>query len=483
MRKQEQLVAHFRTIFPHILNSKLVLFYAIIIPMDEITAVIEKISSTGAGIAHSNGAVIFTEGAIPQEKCKIRIIKRNKNYYMGKLIEIIEKSPYRITPFCPMYNICGSCNFQHINYEYQLKLKKQITEDALRGIDTVIFDTVPSPQIKEYRHKIQYPVRQTKVSKRIITGYFKPKTHDIVNIKYCPIQPHICDEIIAFIKAQAPKYKISGYDETLHKGLLRHIVMRVSAQTKTVLITFVINSEITPERLKEFAVFLYDSFPANISGVTVNHNTTKSNLIMTDKTALLIGKEYIPEELCGIDFKIESGTFFQVNPRSAENIFKFVKEFIKNNFTQPKLLDAYSGISAFGLVLSDVCKSVTSVEECEASVRLAQKVKELNKIKNIELIKDDFTKYSNKFRKENFKKFDITILDPPRKGCTKAGLDGCISLTKSKIIYISCNPSTLARDLKYLIKKGAIVEGVHPFDLFCHTYHIENAAIVDISKC
>ena len=451
--------------------------------MEEIVVLIEKISSNGLGIARYNDMTVFIEGAVPEEKCRIQIIKKAKSYYVGKLIEVIEKSRNRTVPFCPMYKVCGACNLQHINYEYQLKVKKQITEDSMRGINTVIYDTVPSPLIKEYRHKIQYPVRQTKVSKRILAGYFKPKTHEVVNIKYCPIQPQICDVIVAFIKENAQKYKISGYDENTHTGLLRHIVMRVSAKTQKVLVTFVVNSRITPCELKDFAASLYEYFQSCISGVTVNYNTAKTNLIMTDKTELLTGKEYITENLCGIDFKIGTNTFFQVNPKSAENIFMFVKDYVRNNFVQPELLDAYAGISAFGFVLSNICKNVTSIEECGASVELSKEVKELNKVKNIKLIKDDFTKYCNKFNPKNLKKFDVTILDPPRKGCTKDSLDGCVRLTKSKIIYVSCNPSTLARDLKYLIEKGAKVESVHPFDLFCHTSHVENVAIINVSNC
>jgi len=447
-----------------------------------IEAAIEKLSSNGAGIARNNGIVIFVNNTCPGDICRVKIIKKTKNYYIGEPVEIIKKSPHRVKPFCPMQNVCGACQLQFIDYDYQLKIKKQVVEDALRGIDTTIYDTIPSPKTREYRHKIQYPIRQTQVSKRILAGYFKPKSHDIVNIKYCPIQPAVCDEIIDYIRENAPKYKITGYDEKSHKGLLRHIVMRVSAKNNKILVVFVINLKKTPERLKDFAQDLYDKFDC-IAGITANFNIKQSNLIMSDKTELICAKDYIEENLCGLTFKIGSNTFFQVNPESAENIFCFVKKYIKEHFNLPTLLDAYAGISAFGLVMADICNSVTSVEECNASVELAKEVKRINAVNNISLINEDCTDYLESLSKKENKCFDVTILDPPRKGCSEESLKDTLKLTKSKIIYISCNHATLARDLKFLIERGAKVEFVQPFDLFCHTYHIENAAVIDVSNC
>lgn len=446
--------------------------------MSEIIANIEKLSSDGKGIAHINGKVLFVDKVCPEDKCRIKIIKENKSYFVGELVEIIEKSPHRIKPFCPMQNVCGACQLQFIDYDYQLSLKKEIVEDAMRSIDVVIDDVVPSPQIREFRHKIQYPIRQTQVSKRILAGYFKPKSHDIVNIKYCPIQPKICDEIIDFVREYAPMYKIEGYDEEKHRGLLRHVVIRSSAKTGENLVVLVINSNIVPERIKDFATKLYDNFD-KIVGVTVNLNSEKTNLILTDKTSLVIGKDFIEESICKVNFKIGSNTFFQVNPKSAENIFKYIKNYVSENYVSPTILDAYAGISAFGFVLSDVAKSVTSVEENSASVKLAKDVQKLNNIKNVRLNCEDSEAF---FEEEiNFgRSYDITILDPPRKGCSERSLDYALKLTKSKIIYVSCNPATLARDLKYLISKGCKVNSVKPFDMFCHTCHIENVAIIEL---
>ena len=439
---------------------------------------IEKMSNLGTGIARVDGIVIFVKNTCPEDIVKINITKVNKNFANAEVIEIIKPSKHRITPFCPMQKICGACQFQFIDYDYQLHLKKQIVEDSIHNIgkiDIPISLPIPSPEIKAYRHKIQYPVSQTKNSERILAGYYKQQTHDIVNIKYCPIQPEICDKIIQFIRDNALKYKISGYNEKKHSGHLRHIVLRSSAFNKKILVTLVINSKQVFNNLTKFANAIYEEFDS-INGVCINFNTKKTNVILSNKTQCIIGKDFIEEKILDKIFQIGPSTFFQVNPKSAENIFAYVKEYINNNFESPTILDAYAGIATFGIVVSDTASKVTSVEENEESIQKAKEVLKINNISNVELYNEDTTKYLKSIKK----KFDITILDPPRKGCTEEALNETIKHTKKTIIYVSCNPATLARDLKYLSEKGCKVMSIQPFDMFCHTYHIENVAIIKL---
>ena len=443
----------------------------------ELIVEIEELSNLGAGIAKYNGKVIFIENTCPGDKVKIKLTKQNKTYAFGQLLEIITPSIHRVKPFCPMQKICGSCQIQFIDYNEQLQIKKQIVKDCTRNLELEVGNTIPSPEIRGYRHKIQYPVSETKNSKRIIAGYYKPKTHEIVNIKYCPIQPKICDEIIEYIRITAPKYNISGYNEKKHSGILRHVVIRSSADSGNNLLILVINDNKLSKQIKQFGEDIYQHFD-KISGVCVNFNNKKTNLILTDKTEPLCGESYIEEKLCGITFKIGANTFFQVNPKSAENIFQYVKQYIKENFDLPTILDAYAGIAAFGIVMADISKKIVSVEENKESISLAKDVLKINKINNVELHAEDTAKYLQTTEKQ----FDITILDPPRKGCTKESLDGVLKVTKSKIIYVSCNPQTLARDLEYLISKGANVDFIQPFDMFCHTYHVETVTIIDLEK-
>lgn len=437
---------------------------------------IESLSNLGFGIAKVNGFVIFVENACPGDELNIKITKTTKSYANAEITEILNPSPHRIKPFCPMQKVCGACQLQFIDYDYQLELKQKIVSDAMKAIgniDIEIPKTIPSPQIKNYRHKIQYPISRTKNSNRILAGYYKPKTHDIVNIKYCPIQPEICDRIIEFIREKAPQYNISGFLEKNHTGDLRHVVIRSSYETKKNLVVLVVNATKVFGKLKEFAQCIYDEFE-DVSGVCVNFNSKKTNVILGQKTECLCGKDYIEEMILDKKFKVGANTFFQINPKSAENIFKYVKDYISENYQKPTVLDAYAGITSFGIVVSDVCQNVVSVEENKDSCELAKEVIKINNIQNIEINNMDAAKF---FQKEA-RKFDIVILDPPRKGCSKESLDEAYRLSKDRIIYVSCNPATLARDLKYLIQKGCTVESIQPFDMFCHTYHVENVAII-----
>lgn len=443
---------------------------------------IEKLSNLGFGIAKVDGYVIFVEGACPNDVVKIRVGKKNKTYANAKVLEVIKPSPYRITPFCPMQKVCGACQLQFIDYKYQLKLKKEIVIDAMHSIcgsEIEIKDVIPSPKDREYRHKIQYPVSETQNSKRILAGYYKPASHELVNIKYCPIQPAYCDNIIEFIRTTAQEEGLSGYNEKKHNGDLRHIVIRTSNYNQKSLVVLVVNSTKVFDKLKKLAHRIYTELE-NIAGVMVNFNSKKTNLILGENTELVEGEEFIEEKLCDKIFKVGAKTFFQVNPSSANNIFEFVKEYISKNFDQPLVLDAYAGITAFGICLSDVAKKVVSVEEVKESVVLADKILKENSIKNVELHNMDAGKFFEKELKTKGRKFDVTVLDPPRKGCSQESLDYAFKLTKGKIIYVSCNPATLARDLKYLIEKGCKVQFIQPFDMFPHTYHIENVAIIEL---
>lgn len=460
----------------------------------ELTVEIEKLSNLGYGIARYEGYVIFVENACPKDKVRIRLTKKNKNYANAQIIEIVEPSEYRCAPICSMQKVCGACQLQFIDYDYQLKCKKEIVEDLFIGMGIKINDVIPSPKAKEYRRKIQYPISETRDSKKIIAGYYKPATHEIVNIKYCPIQPSECDNIIDFIRGKAKEYGVSGYIEKLHAGDLRHVVIRSSEYSNKNLVVLVINSAKILDKVKKLAKSIYDEFES-VSGVGVNLNPNKTNLILGKETQILEGEGFIEEKLCDKIFKVGAETFFQVNPASANNIFEYVKDYISKNFEAPLILDAYAGITAFGICLSDAAKKVVSVEEVKESVILADRIIKENDIKNVELHNMDAAMFFEKELNTKGRKFDVTLLDPPRKGCTKESLDYALKLTKGfsaplegevpvggrgVIIYVSCNPSTLARDLKYLIEQGCKVESIQPFDMFPHTYHIENVAIVSV---
>ena len=447
----------------------------------ELTVKIVKLSNLGLGIAKVDGYVIFVSNACPNDVVKIKITKKNKNYANAEVVEVIEPSKDRVEPFCKMQKICGACQLQFINYDAQLRYKKEIVADTMRSIygsDVEIRDVIPSPLVKEYRHKIQYPIGQTKKSKRILAGYYKAGSHELVNIKHCPIQPEYCDNIIDFIRTSAQELGINAYDEKSGMGELRHVVIRTSSVNKKSLVIFVINSTNLSKSVKTLAETIYKDLD-NIQGVGINYNNKKTNLILGEKTEIIVGEGYIEESLCDKTFKVGAKTFFQVNPPSADNIFRYVRNYIADNYKEPSILDAYAGITAFGICMSDIATKVVSIEEEKESVELAKLIVSENKIDNIELHQGDAGKF---FSNETLlgRQFQLTILDPPRKGCSLNSLDYALKLTENKIIYVSCNPATLARDLKYLHEHGAEVEYIQPFDMFPHTYHIENVAIIDL---
>ena len=448
---------------------------------DEIELIPEKLVYEGSAIARAGGAPVFVDGACPGDKLKVKITKVNKNYALGEIQEILEPSSHRVKPFCPLHNVCGGCGWQFIDYDFQLEQKRSIVEETVKKItscDIEVKPVIKSPEIREFRSKIQYPVTQTKVSKRIIAGYYKKGSHELVNIKYCPIQPKIIDKITEFIRKTAQELNISGYNEKTHKGDLRHIVYRYSKSENECIVIFVVNNTKLNDKFKKLSKKLITEF-AHIKGCLINYNTQKSNLIMTDDTRKIDGENYITEKVEDKIYKISANSFFQVNIGSAKNIFNTVKDIILKNYQKPRLLDAYSGVSSFGIWLSDAASEVVSVEEATSATKDAAENVKLNGIKNLTALNGDAKEIFEELVQKG-EKFDVTLLDPPRKGCEKASLDYAIKLTKTSIIYVSCNPSTLARDLKYLHENGFKTKYIQPVDMFCHSYHIESLAWLEI---
>ena len=437
----------------------------------------QKLVYEGAALAKLEGYPIFIEGACPGDKLKIKITKANKNFAAAVIEEIIEPSSHRVKPFCPMHNVCGGCGWQHIDYDFQLEQKRNIVEENVKkitGEDIEVKPVIASPETRAFRSKVQYPVAQTKVSKRLLAGYYKRGSHELVNIKFCPIQPKIIDKITEFIRQNAQELGISGYNEKLHKGDLKHIVYRYSRSENNLIVIFVVNDSQLRDKFKKLSKKLTDEF-AHIKGCLINYNPQKTNLIMSNDTRKITGENFITEKIGDKIFKISANSFFQVNIGSAENIFNIVKDIIKNNYKDCRILDAYSGVSSFGIWLSDAAKEVVSVEEAPSATKDAAENVKLNNVTNLTALNGDAKKIFEELIARG-QKFDVTVLDPPRKGCERESLDYAVKLSERAIIYVSCNPSTLARDLKYLHENGFKTKYIQPVDMFCHSYHIESVA-------
>lgn len=447
---------------------------------DEYVVKIEKMLYEGKSLARIENFPVFIDNACPDDEVLIKIVKVNKNYAIGEIKEIITPSQFRIKPKCPLSNVCGSCSQQYIAYEKQLTEKQNIVKETIKnitGIDCEVEEMQAAPQIFEYRCKVQYPVSQTKVSKRLLAGYYKKNSHELINIKYCPSHSPLISEILDFFRKNATKYKITGYNEKNNTGLVRHIIFRKSANSNKILIVFVINNSSTPTALKKISKDIVEKYQ-DIVGVCVNFNAKKTNVILGEKTETIFGNDYYIEELGGYKYKISANSFFQVNPYCAELIFDKVKEIIAERVENPLILDAYSGVSSFGIWLSDIAKNVVCVEEVESSSLDALENIKLNNIKNIEIINGDAGEKFAELIKNNVQ-FDVAITDPPRKGCSDDSLQNLVQLTKKYIIYVSCNVSTLARDMKKLSQYGFMPVYIKPFDMFPNTYHIETLVLFE----
>lgn len=450
---------------------------------DEYIVVIEKMLFGGNALARIDGKTIFVEGGCPGDKVKIRLVKVNKNYSTAIIIDILEPSGSRVKPICALHNVCGSCNWQHISYDEQLKQKQNIVKETIKnitGIDYKIENIIPSPKNIEYRCKVQFPVSQTKVSRRILSGYYKVNSHELINIKFCPMNKPIISEISEFIKIEAQNLGITAYDEKKHNGLLRHFVFRQSSDSENVLVILVINDNKISSLLKKLSEKIFSEFTC-VKGVCANFNTRKTNVILDKNTVPIYGDDFYIDKISDKVYKISANSFFQVNPYCAEQIFDKVKELISNRIDKPTILDAYSGVSSFGVWMSDIASKVTCIEEVPSASSDANENIKLNNISNVEIINGDAAiEFANLIR--NNVKFDVCLVDPPRKGCTTESINNLVALAKDYIIYVSCNVSTLARDMNILAEYNYFPVYIQPADMFPNTYHVETIALFQKQK-
>ena len=443
---------------------------------DKIELTIEKLNSEGDGLARYEGFVFFVKNSCPEDVLECRITKLNKSYGYAEILNVITPSQYRVVPVCKFHKICGACNLQHISYEAQLKYKKQALIETLNLPEkylSLVKDIMTVGDGFTYRAKVQYPVGSKNNSSRILAGYYKKSSHELVNIKYCPIQPRIIDELVEFIKTAAENCQIPAYSEKKHSGILRHIVVRYSEYNHKMLVLLVVNSNEIMQSLRRLAHQIFEAFE-DVVGVSINFNTKRSNVILGDRSESIVGQDYIEEKLCDVVFKISGDTFFQVNPKCANLMFGFIKDYIKSRFERPVVFDAYAGIAAFGIVLSDVAKDVISVEINEQSIKKASENIASMNIENIKVFAKDTMKFLEDFEGN----FDVTIIDPPRKGSDIVSLKKIAEITDKMLVYVSCNPATLARDLKFLFELGFVPELIQPFDMFPQTGHVETVVFL-----
>ncbi len=426
----------------------------------------------GEGIAKIDGITVFIDQAIKGEKIKIKILKVQTNFAYGKIIEILEKSNNRIDEDCITYKRCGGCNLRHIKYEETLNIKKAVVENCMYKAlkrEIKVNDVIGMKNPLYYRNKLQYPVGVNKEQKQIM-GVYSSRTHNIIPTEECFIQNKECQIIANDIFKFVQENNISAYNEETLKGTLRHIIIRIGVKTNEILVTLVLNDN-NLKKEKELIKYLTEKHK-NIKSIVKNFNTKNTNVILGDKTEVIYGDGYIYDILGDYKFKISPLSFYQVNPIQTEILYntaiKSVGVGVLDDPNNNIALDLYCGIGTIGIFASKYFKKVYGIEIVEQAIEDAKYNAQINNIDNIEFFAGDVEKILPEIIKRDSLKPNVVFVDPPRKGLDKKTIEVLKELQPSKIIYISCNPATLARDISLLEEKYEI-KSVQPVDMFPFT--------------
>ena len=430
----------------------------------------------GEGIAKIDGLTIFIPNAIKGEKLKILIVKVLSSHAFGKIVEIIEKSPYRIESDCTTYKRCGGCSLRHIKYEETLKMKQNAVQSLVNKTlknKIEVEDTLGMENPYHYRNKAQYPVGLNKDGKPVI-GVFANRTHEIIPINTCFIQNKQTEEIAKYIFEFLVKNNISVYNEKTQKGLVRHIVTKIGIKTNEIMCILVINGKEMPKE-KELVEELTNKFK-NIKTIVKNINTKNTNVILGNENINLFGDGYITDILGEYKFKISPMSFYQINPIQAEKLYNLGVE--SANITKNDVVfDLYCGIGTISLFMSKFAKKVYGVEIVEEAIVAAKENAKMNNVDNTEFIAGDVEKVLDDLVNKKQIIPDIIMVDPPRRGLDNTSIENIKKVRPKKLVYISCNPASLVRDLAKL-EEIYEVKQIKPVDMFPYTSHVECVSLL-----
>ncbi|WP_281203142.1 23S rRNA (uracil(1939)-C(5))-methyltransferase RlmD [Cytobacillus kochii] len=438
---------------------------------DYIDVTFEDLTHEGAGVAKFDGYPLFVPNALPGEKAQIKVLKTSKGYGFGKLIETYEESPYRVTAPCPIYKECGGCQLQHLSYEGQLLAKQKQVRDVLTRIgkleNVTVHPTLGMSDPWRYRNKSQVPIGEHEGG--LIGGFYQQRSHQIIDMKTCLIQQEKNDEVIQKVKDICNKNGVRAYDEQRHKGDLRHIMARYGLVTGDVMIVLVTKAKDLPNRKKIIADITENI--AGVKSIVQNVNPKKTNVIMGDETRVLWGQEVIYDYIGDVRFAISARSFYQVNPEQTKVLYDKALEYAALTGKE-EVIDAYCGIGTISLFLAQKAKSVFGVEIVPEAIEDAKRNAELNNITNANFAVGKAEEVIPAWYEKGHKA-DVLVVDPPRKGCDEALLQTIIDMKPKKVVYVSCNPGTLARDLRVLEDGGYRTVEVQPVDMFPQTSHVE----------
>ncbi|MFP4199020.1 MAG: 23S rRNA (uracil(1939)-C(5))-methyltransferase RlmD [Halanaerobium sp.] len=441
---------------------------------------IEDLAHGGDGVARAeNGMAVFISLTLPGDLVKAKVTKIKKDYAFAELIEVIEGGEGRTEAPCPVYNECGGCQLQHINYHKELEFKQNNIKQLFKRIaeieDFKLRDVLAADDDFRYRNKAQFPLALDKEA-QITAGFYKRGSHEVVPNHNCLIQHPLINRILRITLEELNKFQLSVYNENTLQGLLRHLVIRVGSCTNQALLVLVTNGDDFIDK-NLIARTLMRKIP-ELKGVVQNINTENTNVIFGEKDILLAGDSKITEYIGQTAYLISARSFFQVNTMQAQKLYETAGEYLGDNKNQ-KVIDAFSGTGSIALYLADRVEKIYAVESLKSAVEDARKNAGLNKITNVDfeqgLVEDKLPELLEK------EEINTIIFDPPRKGLAEKTIQLLLKNELKKIVYISCNPATQARDLKQLKQKYRLLE-IQPVDLFPQTYHIESVALLELNN-
>ena len=445
-----------------------------------LTLRIERLSSDGSGVAHSaDGEAVFVPGTAPGDEARVRIVKDCGRYAFGILDELLTPSPDRIPVDCPVAGPCGGCSLRHLDYAAELRAKQESVLDAFRrigGLEVPVLDIQPSPEVDRYRNKVQFPVGVDKNGVPCI-GFYAGRTHRIVPCPDCKLQPSVLNEIGNALCAFFAQQGIRPYDEQSGKGLVRHIFLRRGAHSGQIMVCLVCTRAKLPHA-EQLCTALRGQFPA-ISTILLNVNAKNTNVILGSENHILYGPGYIEDTLCGVPVRLGPRSFYQVNTLAAERLYGVAAQYAQLT-PDDTLLDLYCGMGTIGLSMAEQCRELIGVEivpeAIESAKANAARMGEAVAAKS-RFFCADAGQAATQLAAEGLHP-DIVMLDPPRKGCDEATLSAVVRMAPRRVVYVSCNPATAARDAAWLEKNGYHTEKVQPVDLFPRTKHCETVVLL-----
>ena len=442
-------------------------------------AEITAMSSDGNGIAKIDGMVVFVPYTAVGDKLKIRIVKVQKNYSFGIIEEILQPSPDRVDDHCPVYKKCGGCAFRHISYEAELRHKAEFVQSNLRrlgGLDPVMLPITPSPLVQGYRNKAQNPIRE--YDGKIEAGFFAKRSHRVISCASCDLQPAFFEQILEYTKQFLEEYHISAYNEQTGKGKVRHLYIRYGEVSGEVMVCLVVNSERLPHAA-EYVEGLLKVCPQVVS-VVLNINREQNNVILGQKCITLYGKDTIEDTLCNVRFELSPLSFYQVNRQAAEKLYRLAAEMAQFEGNE-LLIDLYCGAGTIGLSMASKVRELIGVEIVPDAVENAKENAKRCGVENARFICADAKEAAAQLAAENLHP-DVIVVDPPRKGCDLEVLQAIAAMAPKRLVMISCNSASLARDCKELKALGYHLEKAAPVDLFPRTTHVEAVALLSRNK-